>query len=49
MKLHASASDDVIDSLAKLNREYEEKYSHIFILCAKGKPATEVLSSMQQR
>lgn len=43
------AGKDTIDSLAQLNREYEEKFGFIFIVCASGKPAAEMLSLLRQR
>jgi OHCU decarboxylase len=48
-ELQSTASDAIIDMLAARNQEYEAKYGHIFILCAKGKTAAEVLSAMQDR
>jgi OHCU decarboxylase len=44
-----AAAEDTIDSLAKLNREYEAKFGFIFIVCATGKSAGEMLSLLGQR
>ena len=45
----SAAAKDTIDSLAQLNREYEEKFGFIFIVCASGKSAGEMLSLLRQR
>src|SRR5688572_32379823 len=38
-----SAPDQVLTSLADLNRLYEEKFGYIFIVCATGRSAAEML------
>jgi 2-oxo-4-hydroxy-4-carboxy-5-ureidoimidazoline decarboxylase len=43
------ASDAVIDALAAGNREYEERFGYIFIVCATGKSADEMLSLLRDR
>lgn len=43
------ADHATIDSLAKLNREYEEKFGFIFIVCATGKSAGEMLAILRGR
>jgi len=43
------ANHDTFDSLAQLNREYEEKFGFIFIVCATGKSAEEMLAILRQR
>lgn len=43
------AAQDVIDRLATLNREYEEKFGFIFIICATGKSSDEILAALEQR
>jgi OHCU decarboxylase len=43
------ANQDTIDSLAQLNREYEEKFGFIFIVCATGKSAGEMLAILRER
>ncbi len=44
-----SAGEDVVRALAEANREYEKRFGYIFIVCAAGKPASELLSIAQQR
>ncbi|HEX7332852.1 MAG TPA: 2-oxo-4-hydroxy-4-carboxy-5-ureidoimidazoline decarboxylase [Pyrinomonadaceae bacterium] len=45
----ATASQDTVDSLAQLNRAYEEKFGFIFIICATGKTSGEMLSALRER
>lgn len=45
----ASASDDVLEALAKGNSDYEQKFGYIFIVCATGKSADEMLALFQER
>jgi len=45
----AGASDDVLDALAAANRAYEERFGYIFIVCATGKSANEMLAILNQR
>jgi OHCU decarboxylase len=40
---------ETIAALAKLNREYEEKFGYIFIVCASGKSSEEMLEILRQR
>jgi OHCU decarboxylase len=40
---------ETIAELAKLNREYEEKFGHIFIVCASGKSSEEMLGILRER
>ena len=44
-----NAPSDTVDSLATLNRDYEEKFGFIFIICATGKTSAEMLSSLRER
>jgi 2-oxo-4-hydroxy-4-carboxy-5-ureidoimidazoline decarboxylase len=37
------------DKLAAANREYEQKFGRIFIVCASGKSAAEMLAILQDR
>src|SRR5574339_257862 len=37
----AAADDAVLDALADVNRQYEERFGYIFIVCATGKSAAE--------
>ncbi|HEV2765391.1 MAG TPA: 2-oxo-4-hydroxy-4-carboxy-5-ureidoimidazoline decarboxylase [Pyrinomonadaceae bacterium] len=43
------ASAEVMSELAEANREYEERFGHIFIVCATGKSADEMLSLLRAR
>ncbi len=45
----AAAPDSVIEALAQANRAYEERFGHIFLICATGKRAEEMLLIMDQR
>ena len=44
-----TAADDVIVALAAGNDEYEQKFGFIFIVCATGKSAKEMLEILQSR
>lgn len=43
------AGDDVIDALAQGNSDYEDKFGFIFIVCATGKSAAEMMALLQAR
>lgn len=43
------AGADVLDSLREANLGYEERFGHIFIVCATGKRADEMLSLLIRR
>lgn len=43
------AGDQVLENLATGNRQYEERFGFIFIVCATGKTADEMLSLLRQR
>ena len=45
----ASAGEDVLDVLAAANREYQARFGHIFIVCATGKSAAEMLALLRER
>ena len=45
----SSASQNTVDSLASLNRAYEQKFGFIFIICATGKTSEEMLAALQER
>jgi 2-oxo-4-hydroxy-4-carboxy-5-ureidoimidazoline decarboxylase len=45
----ATANEHVLDALLHGNREYEARFGHIFIVCATGKSAPEMLSFLRQR
>jgi len=35
--------------LAELNHEYERKFGHVFLICATGRGADEMLTQLEQR
>ncbi|HEX8348843.1 MAG TPA: 2-oxo-4-hydroxy-4-carboxy-5-ureidoimidazoline decarboxylase [Hymenobacter sp.] len=43
------APQQVLEALAEGNRAYEEKFGYIFIVCATGKSAEEMLTLLQAR
>ncbi len=43
------ASGDVVQALADGNREYEARFGFIFLICATGKSAREMLEHLRQR
>ncbi len=45
----ATASTAVIEDLAKANQDYEARFGFIFIVCATGKPAGEMLRLLHDR
>jgi len=45
----AQASEAVLKKLADLNKVYEKKYGYIFIVCATGKTAEEMLALLENR
>jgi 2-oxo-4-hydroxy-4-carboxy-5-ureidoimidazoline decarboxylase len=44
-----TASQDILEALAKGNDDYENKFGYIFIVCATGKSAEEMLELLQER
>jgi allantoicase len=44
-----SASDDTVRALADANRAYDAKFGFIFIVCASGKTASEMLALVRSR
>jgi 2-oxo-4-hydroxy-4-carboxy-5-ureidoimidazoline decarboxylase len=44
-----NADDDTKSALADANRAYEEKFGYIFIVCAAGKSAGEILAILRRR
>lgn len=44
-----SASPETLANLADANREYEEQFGHIFIVCATGRSAAEMLALLEAR
>ena len=45
----AAANDTILEKLEKANLDYENKFGFIFLLCATGKSAAEMLSSLYDR
>ena len=45
----ANPDDAVREALAQGNREYEEKFGRIFLLCATGRTAAEMLAILRER
>jgi len=43
------ASREILQALAKGNQAYEDKFGYIFIVCATGKSATEMLDLLNDR
>jgi 2-oxo-4-hydroxy-4-carboxy-5-ureidoimidazoline decarboxylase len=45
----SSAEEDVLDALVRANRDYEARFGYIFIVCASGKTASEMLALLRER
>ena len=45
----ASAEDATLQALADGNRTYEERFGHVFLICATGKSADEMLVALRER
>lgn len=45
----ATEDDRVKAGLAEGNRAYEERFGHVFLICATGLSATDVLQALRQR
>ncbi len=45
----ATASQQALDELAERNREYEARFGFIFIICATGRSANEMLGELRRR
>ena len=43
------AGDETKDAIAEGNRAYEDRFGFIFIICATGKSADQILSSLKER
>ncbi|PKL74922.1 MAG: OHCU decarboxylase, partial [Candidatus Melainabacteria bacterium HGW-Melainabacteria-1] len=43
------ASEETLSQLAEYNARYQEKFGFIFIVCATGKTADEMLELLKQR
>mgnify|MGYP001301952638 FL=1 len=45
----SQASESVLAALAKGNTDYEVRYGYIFIVCASGKSAEQMLALLRRR
>jgi 2-oxo-4-hydroxy-4-carboxy-5-ureidoimidazoline decarboxylase len=45
----AAAGEDSTIALAEANRQYEQRFGRIFIVCATGKSVTEILEILRRR
>lgn len=45
----SSASEETLQELSRWNRLYEDKFGHIFIICAAGKSAQHMLDALTSR
>jgi 2-oxo-4-hydroxy-4-carboxy-5-ureidoimidazoline decarboxylase len=45
----SGAAEDVLDGLLRGNREYEARFGHIFVVCATGRSAPEMLALLRER
>ncbi len=45
----AGAADELLRELAEGNRLYEQRFGHLFIVCATGKSAAEMLTLLRAR
>ena len=44
-----NARPELLDALAQANRKYQQRFGYIFIVCATGKSAEEMLALLEQR
>jgi OHCU decarboxylase len=44
-----AADRDTLAELAAANREYEARFGHVFLICAAGKSAAEMLAALSER
>ena len=45
----SGASEDVMAALAEVNRAYENRFGYVFLICATGRTAVEMLSAARER
>jgi 2-oxo-4-hydroxy-4-carboxy-5-ureidoimidazoline decarboxylase len=45
----AESDDSLKQALAEANREYEQRFHRIFIICASGRSAEEILVHLRRR
>ncbi|MCI0587877.1 MAG: 2-oxo-4-hydroxy-4-carboxy-5-ureidoimidazoline decarboxylase [Planctomycetes bacterium] len=44
-----SASEEILDAIERGNRSYEERFGHVFLVCAAGKDAARILGLLRER
>ena len=44
-----AAASATLDALAEANQSYEQRFGHIFIVCATGKTSEEMLETLRRR
>jgi 2-oxo-4-hydroxy-4-carboxy-5-ureidoimidazoline decarboxylase len=45
----AEADADTLATLAECNRTYEQRFGHVYLVCADGRTATELLAVLRER
>ncbi|GAA3232658.1 2-oxo-4-hydroxy-4-carboxy-5-ureidoimidazoline decarboxylase [Pseudonocardia petroleophila] len=45
----SAAAADVLDALAAGNRAYEERFGHVYLVCASGRSAEDLLAALHAR
>ena len=45
----ASADAAVLGELARANADYERRFGHVFLICASGRPAEQILAEARRR
>ncbi len=43
------ASREVLEKLKSMNQDYEKRFPHVFLICATGKSAQEMLENLESR
>lgn len=44
-----TAGSDVLEALAEANRTYEDQFGHVYLVCATGRSAQELLAILEER
>ncbi len=45
----STATDEALEAIEQANRSYEERFGHVFLVCASGKGAPEILAALRER
>jgi 2-oxo-4-hydroxy-4-carboxy-5-ureidoimidazoline decarboxylase len=45
----AGAQQELLDALAAANASYEEKFGHVFLICATGRTAETMFAAIRER